>query len=98
VHIAEALKHYLVELTEGTRRHGAVELGLSPRATLQLAAASRAHAAARGQNYVSPDDVKAVAVSVLSHRLILRAEQGDRFSQEDVIGELVDSVPIPVRR
>ncbi|MDQ3351283.1 MAG: MoxR family ATPase [Actinomycetota bacterium] len=98
VHVAEALKHYLVELTEGTRRHGAVELGLSPRATLQLAAASRAHAAARGLNYVSPDDVKAVAVAALSHRLILRAETGDRFSQEDVIKELLDTVPVPVRR
>jgi MoxR-like ATPase len=97
VHIAPPIKHYLIELTEASRHHGAVELGLSPRATLQLAAASRAHAAAGGRNYVSPDDVKAVAVSALSHRLILHSAHGARFSAADVVNEMLDTVPVPVR-
>ena len=62
VFLADALKAYLVDLAEASRRHPAIELGLSPRATLQLAAASRAHAAARGRRYATPDDVKAMAV------------------------------------
>ena len=60
VHVATALKSYLVDLAATSRRHPGIELGLSPRATLQLAAAARAHAAARGRNYATPDDVKAV--------------------------------------
>ena len=63
VFLADALKAYLVDLAEASRRHPAIELGLSPRATLQLAAASRAHAAARGRRYATPDDVKAMAVA-----------------------------------
>ncbi len=79
VYIADALKPYLVDLAEASRRHPAIELGLSPRATLQLAAASRAHAAAHGRRYATPDDVKAVAVSALSHRLLLRTARGARL-------------------
>jgi MoxR-like ATPase len=97
VHIAPPIKHYLIELTEASRHHGAVELGLSPRATLQLAAAARANAAASGRNYVSPDDVKSVAVAALSHRLILHSAHGARFSAADVVHEMLDTVPVPVR-
>ena len=62
VHLADALKGYLVDLAEASRRHPAIVLGLSPRATLQLAAGARARAAAQGRDYATPDDVKAVAV------------------------------------
>ena len=64
VFLADALKAYLVDIAEASRRHPAVELGLSPRATLQLAAAARSHAAARGRRYATPDDVKVMAVVV----------------------------------
>jgi MoxR-like ATPase len=98
VYLASALKSYMVDIAEASRRHSAIELGLSPRATLQLAAAVRAHAAARGRDYGTPDDVKAVAVSVLSHRLLLRAGSNARTSAEDAVRELLAEVPVPVAR
>ncbi len=98
VYLASALKSYMVDIAEASRRHSAIELGLSPRATLQLAAAVRAHAAARGRDYATPDDVKAVAVSVLSHRLLLKAGSNARTSSEDAVRELLADVSVPVAR
>jgi MoxR-like ATPase len=98
VYLASALKSYMIDIAEASRRHTSIELGLSPRATLQLAAAVRGHAAARGRDYGTPDDVKAVAVSVLSHRLLLRAGSNARTSAEDLVRELLADVPVPVAR
>jgi MoxR-like ATPase len=98
VYLAPALKSYLIDLAEASRRHSAIELGLSPRATLQLAAAVRGHAAARGRDYGTPDDVKAVATSVLSHRILLRAGSNARTSAEEAVHELLAEVPVPVAR
>jgi MoxR-like ATPase len=98
VYLASALKSYMIDIAEASRRHTSIELGLSPRATLQLAAAVRAHAAARGRDYGTPDDVKAVAVGVLSHRLLLRAGSNARTSAEDLVRELLGDVPVPVAR
>jgi MoxR-like ATPase len=98
VHVASALKSYLVDLAATSRRHPSIELGLSPRATLQLAAAARAHAAARGRNFATPDDVKAIAVATLSHRLLVRSEHGSRLTPADAIGEVIDAVAVPVPR
>jgi MoxR-like ATPase len=98
VHVATALKSYLVDLAATSRRHPGIELGLSPRATLQLAAASRAHAAARGRNYATPDDVKAVAVPTLGHRVLVRSEHGSQLTPADAIGEVLDAVAVPVPR
>jgi MoxR-like ATPase len=98
VYLASALKSYMIDISEASRRHSSIELGLSPRATLQLAAAVRAHAAARGRDYGTPDDVKAVAVGVLSHRLLLRAGSNARTSAEDLVRELLADVPVPVAR
>jgi MoxR-like ATPase len=98
VFIAEPLKAYLVDIAETSRRHPAIELGLSPRATLQLAAAARAHAAARGRRYATPDDVKAMAVPCLSHRLVLRTDRGIRLDPADAVNEILADVPVPVAR
>jgi MoxR-like ATPase len=98
VYLASALKSYMIDIAEASRRHSSIELGLSPRATLQLAAAVRAHAAAKGRDYGTPDDVKAVAVEVLSHRLLLRAGSNARTSAEDSIRELLADVPVPAAR
>jgi MoxR-like ATPase len=98
VYVAAALKSYLVDLAVASRRHPSLELGLSPRATLQLAAATRAHAAARGRNYATPDDAKAVGVATLGHRVVVRADRGSSVSAEDVIREVFESVPVPVAR
>ena len=98
VYLASALKSYMVDISEASRRHPAIELGLSPRATLQLSAAVRGHAAAQGRDYATPDDVKAVATSVLSHRILLRAGSNARISAEETIRELLADVPVPVAR
>jgi len=98
VYLAPALKSYLIDLSDASRRHDAIELGLSPRATLQLAAAVRGRAAADGRDYGTPDDVKAVAVATLAHRLLLRAGSTARTSAEEAINELLADVPVPVAR
>jgi MoxR-like ATPase len=98
VFLADALKAYLVDLAEASRRHPAIELGLSPRATLQLASASRAHAAARGRRYATPDDVKAMAGPALSHRLLLRTDRGARLDPDDAVSEILADVPVPTSR
>jgi MoxR-like ATPase len=98
VYLASALKSYMVDISEASRRHPAIELGLSPRATLQLSSAVRGHAAAQGRDYATPDDVKIVATSVLAHRILLRAGSNARTSAEETIRELLADVPVPVAR
>ncbi len=99
VHVATALKGYLVDLAEASRRHSGLILGLSPRATLQLARAARARAATQGRDYATPDDVKDVGVPVLSHRVSLKPEASSRgLTGETAIRELFASVPVPAGR
>ena len=96
VHVAPALKHYLVEIAEATRAHPQLELGMSPRATLSLLRVSRVWAAMGGREYVTPDDVKHLAEPVLAHRLLVTPEadlQG--ITSGAILGGVLDSVPIP---
>ncbi len=97
VQVTDAIGYYIVDITAATRRHGGVELGASPRGSLAVLALSRARAALAGRDYVTPEDVKAVAVPALAHRLTLRPElwvQGARVEQ--VVEECLASVPVPV--
>jgi MoxR-like ATPase len=99
VHLADALKGYLVDIAESSRVHQGLTLGLSPRATLQLARATRARAAANGRDFATPDDVKAVSAAVLSHRVVVRPDASSRgLTAEQAIREIVDSVPVPAGR
>ena len=98
VYLASALKSYMVDIAEASRRHSAIELGLSPRATLQLAAATRSYAAAQSRDYATPDDVKAVAAAALAHRLVLKAGSNARATAEDTVRKLLADVPVPVAR
>jgi len=99
VHVAQVLKAYLVDLAESSRLHHGLVLGLSPRATLQLARATRAFAAAQGRDYAIPDDVKAVAVPVLSHRVMLRPDAAARgLTGELAVQEILAAVPVPAGR
>jgi MoxR-like ATPase len=97
VHVAPGVRRYIVELVEATRRHPDVYLGASPRASIMLLRAARAHAAAAQRDYVIPDDVKALTIPVLSHRVIVTADavMGGRTS-ESVLEELVGEVSVPV--
>jgi len=96
VHVAPALKSYLVELANASRRHPHLALGMSPRATLALQRVARARAAANGRTYVVPDDLKALAEPVLAHRLLVTPEaQLQGISAGDALTEVLRSVPIP---
>ena len=96
VHVAPALKSYLVDVADATRRHPGLSLGMSPRATLSLMRASRARAAADGRTYVIPDDVKALAEPVLAHRLVLSAEaQLAGATAASMLTQVFGSVAVP---
>ncbi|MGH9103985.1 MAG: AAA family ATPase, partial [Acidimicrobiales bacterium] len=99
VHVAPALAGYLVDVAEATRRHGSLAVGISPRATLALQRAARTWAAMEGRDFAIPDDAKAVAGPVLSHRLALSPEAHGRVrGAEEVLAEIFDRVPVPVGR
>jgi len=98
VYVSPAVKHYLVQIVNATRNSRDLRLGASPRATLQLLRASRAYAALAGRDYVSPDDVAALAVSVLAHRVLPSTEaQLARRTVTDIIAQAVSSVHLPDR-
>jgi MoxR-like ATPase len=99
VHLATPLREYLVDIAAASRRHPGLALGLSPRATVQLARACRTFAAARGRDYAIPDDVKTLAVPVLAHRLSLRHDAVARgLTAEAAVAEVLASVPVPKGR
>ena len=96
VHVASALREYIVALVDATRRHPGLALGASPRGALGLQRAARAWAGAAGRDFVLPDDIKRLAVPVLSHRLIPTADAELRgLHGEGVIAELLAAVPVP---
>ena len=99
VYVSPAVKHYLVQVVNATRNSRDLRLGASPRATLQLLRASRAHAALAGRDYVTPDDVAALGVAVLAHRVLPSTDaQLARRTVTDVIAQAIASVHLPDRR
>ncbi|MEW6046520.1 MAG: MoxR family ATPase [Bacillota bacterium] len=97
VHVSAPVQQYIVALVRATRGHPSVEVGASPRAGLALMQLSRALAAVRGRAFVIPDDVKAVAVDVLAHRLVLKAELwAARTRPEQIVRDILSAVPVPV--
>ncbi|MCX6463970.1 MAG: MoxR family ATPase, partial [Pseudonocardiales bacterium] len=96
VRLGPEVRQYCVELVGATRRLAELRLGASPRATLQLVRAAKAQAALAGRSYVVPDDVQAVAVPVLAHRLLLTADaQAARRSATDIVRGLLGRQPVP---
>ena len=99
VHVAPALRAYLVDLADASRRHPLLSLGMSPRAALGLQRVARARAAAAGRAFVVPDDLKAMAHPVLDHRLLLTPEaQLQGYTSGDAVDDLLRSVPLPTGR
>ena len=87
---------YVVALTAATRTHPQVTVGASPRGTLAVVQLARGHAALAGRGYVTPEDIKSVAVPALAHRLVLRPEMWVRqVTGEDVAAEVLATVPVP---
>lgn len=96
VQLAHEVRRYAVDLVSTTRRLPEIRIGASPRSTLHLVRASRAHAALSGRDFVVPDDLHAVAIPVLAHRLVLTAEaQAGRRSPAELIRSLIQRVPVP---
>ncbi|KKK02452.1 MoxR family ATPase [Micromonospora sp. HK10] len=96
VHVADAVKQYAVDLVTATREANDLRLGASPRATLQLLRTARAVAALEGRDYVLPDDLQALAVPVLAHRIIPTADaQLARRTTDAIVAELVHRLPLP---
>ncbi|MDB1089874.1 MoxR family ATPase [Streptomyces sp. ACA25] len=96
VHVSDAVRRYAVALTHATRSHPELRLGASPRATLHLLRAAKATAALAGREFVLPDDLQALAVPVLAHRLLPTAQaQLSRRSTEHLVTEIVHVTPVP---
>jgi MoxR-like ATPase len=99
VHVSEAVKHYAITLVTATRESTDLRLGASPRATLQLLRTAKAIAALEGRDYVLPDDLQALAVPVLAHRIIPTADaQLSRRTTDAIVADLVHRLPIPTER
>jgi MoxR-like ATPase len=96
VHVSEPVGLYMVDIVNATRDAPAVQVGASPRGSLALLKLSRCRAALAGRDFVTPDDVKSVAVPALAHRLTLRPELWvQRISAADVVRERLETVPTP---
>ncbi|GAA1755042.1 MoxR family ATPase [Luedemannella helvata] len=96
IHVAPEIARYIALVAYGTRNHDALRLGVSTRGSLALVRAAQAYAACAGRHYVVPDDVKAVAGAVLTHRLVLSAHADVRgTTAAQVLAEVLDSVRVP---
>lgn len=96
VHSSEAIESYIVSLTSATREHPHVQVGASPRGSLALFQLTRAFAMVHGRDFVLPDDVKAMAVPALAHRLLLKPELWVRGVQaEHVVHDILDHIEVP---
>jgi MoxR-like ATPase len=96
VHVSEAIEGYIVDLVTATRESSRLAAGASPRGSFALLKLSRAKAALAGRDFVTPEDVKAVAIPALGHRLTLRPELWvQRLRGDDIVADVLDTVPTP---
>ncbi len=95
VFCTQELKGYIIDLVRQSRNHPDLLLGASPRAAINLMKAGRAHALLNGRTYLTHEDVQAIALPVLGHRLIMRPEsEMDGKTVESVVAQIVQSVPV----
>jgi MoxR-like ATPase len=96
IHVSEAIADYVVRIVAATRAHGSVQVGASPRGSLAVFKLARCRAALAGRDFVTPDDVKAIAVPALAHRLVLEPRAWiQRVAPEAVVAEVLASVATP---
>jgi MoxR-like ATPase len=97
IYVEESLNRYVVALLRATRGDSRLYLGASPRAGIALLRVAKARALADGRTFLEPDDVKAVAVAVLAHRLILAPEaRSSGLTGEQIVQETLEKTPVPV--
>lgn len=96
VHIKDELIEYIAKIIDSTRNNGDLFLGASPRASLAILKSAKAQAAINGRDFVTPDDIQAVAYPVLNHRIILNPDKEiEGISEEEVIKEIIDKIEVP---
>jgi MoxR-like ATPase len=104
IYVDSRIKNYIVDLVRATRFpseynlpiEGLIQYGASPRATLSLYRASKGQAFLAGRNYVTPDDVKQIALDVMRHRVILHYEaEADDLTADLIVQQILDGVPVP---
>ncbi len=96
VHVEPAVEGYMVDIVAATRAHSQVDVGASPRGSLALLKVSRARAAIAGRDFVTPDDVKAVAMPALAHRIILKPDPWIRgVRTASILADVLGQVPVP---
>lgn len=95
VYVSESIYRYIVDLANATRNHPRVRLGISPRGSLALMQMAKACAYAQGRDYLLPDDVIFVCADVFCHRLILRNHMDDNEKPEQIVQEILETVPLP---
>lgn len=96
VHVSQPVEDYIIDLTEATRQHRSVEVGISPRAMLALLRSAQAYAFVSGRTFVLPDDVKVVFPSLAAHRIRLSMEAELHVTEQEVVEQILTSVPAPV--
>ena len=97
VHVSPAIADYAVRIVAATRAHASVQVGASPRGSLALFKLARCHAALGGRDFVTPDDVKAIAPAALGHRLVLEPRAWvTRVAPESIVSEVLGAVATPV--
>jgi MoxR-like ATPase len=102
VYVSPAVETYVLRIVGATRNHSEVRLGASPRASLQLLRAAKATALIDGRDFVLPDDIDALAVDVLAHRLVLRRtgvdiREGQTAAATRVVRQVVAAIPVPLQ-
>ncbi len=95
IFVHTCVREYMVELVEGTRKGDSIVMGVSPRGTLALLRCVKAYAWLNGRSFVTPDDVKAVAVPVLAHRIVMSYGYGKGNGSEKFVEGLLGSIPVP---
>lgn len=97
VYVGEDVKKYILDIIKATRNHRDIELGASPRGTLNLMKGCQALAAIRGRDYVIPEDVKEMAPAILGHRILIKSNYGSNEGKE-VIEEILSEVNTPLEQ
>ncbi len=96
IRIDDSLTKYLVQIAQRTRTHAAISTGVSPRGTIHLAAAAQGHALVEGRDFVTPDDIKGVAVHVLAHRIRIRSDSlVNPPTPAQVLQQILQEIPVP---
>jgi len=99
VYVDASIRRYIVTLTNKTRAHPKVYLGVSPRGSIALMKAAQALAYIRGRDFVLPDDIQYLAPFVFTHRIILKSESRyEGISTEEIVNEVIEAVPVPIQR